>query len=74
MGRSSRRRAREAAFQALYQMDIGGADSQEALEDVLEGSDLEEKAREYATRLFLGACEHLKTIDARIATHAHGYT
>lgn len=74
MGRSSRRRAREVAFQALYLMDIGGADAPEALEDVLQGAELEEKARDYATRLFFGTCEHLKTIDSRIATHAHGYT
>lgn len=55
-------------------MDIGGAEAEEALEDALTEADLEEKTRAYAERLFLGTQEHLKSIDTRIATHAHGYT
>lgn len=60
-----RRMAREKALQAMYQIDMSGADSAEALENVLE----DEKPDEFLRQLVEGTIENLPEIDQEISKH-----
>ncbi|MEK4028853.1 MULTISPECIES: transcription antitermination factor NusB [Bacillaceae] len=60
-----RRTAREKSLQALYQMDVSGAEPEEAIKNVLE----EEPADEYLSKSVKGTFEHLEEIDAIIKAH-----
>ncbi|KMY54724.1 antitermination protein NusB [Bacillus sp. FJAT-27231] len=60
-----RRTAREKSLQALYQMDVSGAEPEEAIANVLG----EEAADEYLSKSVKGTFEHQEDIDATIKAH-----
>ena len=69
----SRRKARECALQMLFAADV----ADDAPEDVLRlywaqlgDADIEEAAREFATRLASGTLSHLEGLDERIRSRA----
>lgn len=67
----SRRKAREMALQAMFQLDYHQTDAQGALQTVFEEHlDTPVKAKEYAEQLVVGACQHLNEIDAVISKTA----
>ena len=68
--RSERRRAREAAMRALYQMDMSGCTSEDAISYAVSSSsdlDLPERAQGYASQLVCAAVERMTEIDAVMA-------
>ena len=69
----SRRKARECALQMLFAADFADAVPEEVLKTYwveLGDSDLEESAREFATRLAAGTLSRLETLDERIRSRA----
>jgi N utilization substance protein B len=69
----SRRKARECALQMLFAADFAEAVPEEVLETYwveLGDSDVEETAREFATRLAAGTLSHVETLDERIRSRA----
>ena len=69
----SKRKAREAAMRALYEIEIGHADIASALEVCLEEASLPSDMAAYAERLVRGIRSGLKTIDGRIAPLIRDY-
>lgn len=64
----SRRKAREMALQALFQLDYNQTDSQEALGVVFnERSGVAENTKKYSQELVHGTQSHLREIDEMIA-------
>ncbi|NPV26218.1 MAG: transcription antitermination factor NusB [Firmicutes bacterium] len=59
----TRRRARETALQILFQIDVGQASPEAAIEHVLTEFPLSEPASEFAVTLVRGALKHLREID-----------
>ncbi|MEW6774871.1 MAG: transcription antitermination factor NusB [Bdellovibrionota bacterium] len=69
-----RRRAREAALQALYQLDLAGWEgppANEILASVHEGESLSQAVSEYAMSLIEGVRRHRTEIDALLAAASH---
>jgi N utilization substance protein B len=69
----SRRKARECALQMLFAADFADAVPEEVLKTYwveLGDSDVEETAREFATRLAAGTLAHLGVLDERIRSRA----
>ena len=71
----SRRKARECALQMLFAADLGGAsvrpdDLVRSYWEELGEPEMDEGAREFATRLAVGALAHLEEIDDRIRSRA----
>ena len=71
----SRRKARECALQMLFAADIGGAEQRADVLvrdywEQLGEPDVDEGAREFATRLAPGALSHLPELDERIRSRA----
>ncbi|MDT7779770.1 MAG: transcription antitermination protein NusB, partial [Acidobacteriota bacterium] len=71
----SRRKARECALQMLFAADLGGATVRpdelvRAYWDELGEPEMDEGAREFATRLTFGALAHVPEIDDRIRSRA----
>jgi transcription antitermination protein NusB len=69
----SRRKARECALQMLFAADFAEAVPEEVLKTYwveLGDSDVEETARDFATRLAAGTLSHLETLDERIRSRA----
>ena len=71
----SRRKARECALQMLFAADLGGAavrpdDLVRSYWDELGEPEMDEGAREFATRLATGTLAHLEGIDDRIRSRA----
>ena len=69
----SRRKARECALQMLFAADFADAVPEEVLKTFwveLGDSDVEETARDFATRLAAGTLSHLETLDERIRSRA----
>jgi transcription antitermination factor NusB len=61
-----RTRAREAAIQFLYQLDLRGESALEGLEEFLDGREglaRDDEGREFAERLVRGTREHVTEID-----------
>ncbi len=77
----SRRKARELALQALFQMDIAGTDPDTAVAQALTREvepdwtpdRLPEESAEFARRLIQGAWQHREESDELIAAHARGW-
>lgn len=68
----SRRKAREAALQVLFQLDFNRVDSIEALHSIFEEhKDISEKAQLYAQKLVLGTSSHLEAIDEILSKTAN---
>lgn len=59
----SRRRARQTAFQVLYQLDITKDSVEHALENPIENSGLDQPDQEFAHLLVRGVYQHLPEID-----------
>ena len=74
---SGRTRAREAALQMMYQMEIGRASAHEAIVTYWPvhdaGDSLDEPLREFANRLVRGTMERLPEIDGIITAHAQNW-
>lgn len=69
----SRRKARECALQALYQIDIAQSGPEEALAALwreLQEEKPDEEVRAFAEKLVRGVAEHRESIDARIQQHS----
>jgi N utilization substance protein B len=71
----SRRKARECALQMLFAADLGGAavrpdDLVRSYWEELGEPEMDEGAREFATRLAVGALAHLEELDDRIRSRA----
>ena len=69
----SRRKARECALQMLFAADFAEAIPEEVLNTYwveLGDPEVEEAAREFATRLAVGTLSHLETLDERIRSRA----
>lgn len=69
----SRRAAREAALQAMFQIDISESEPESALSFVLQESNVPEGYHEFATRLVVGACTNLPEIDDAIKSVARDW-
>ena len=74
---SGRRRAREAALQMLYQVEIGRASAYEAIDSYWPAHDSEgdvsEAMRAFANGLVRGTLDRLPAIDAIITAHAQNW-
>lgn len=66
----SRRKAREFAFKVLFQVDQVTARPVEALNYLLQESDLAEKDVTFSRELIAAAVKHLEEIDGFIAAYA----
>ena len=69
----SRRKARECALQMLFAADVSGTRADELVRtywNELGDADVEEPAREFATRLATGTLSHLEELDERIKSRA----
>ena len=65
-----RRKAREAALQALFQIDVGKAEVEDALTYVVALNDLNDAAESFCRGLVHGVLANLELIDELIAEHA----
>lgn len=63
----SRRKAREMALQALFQMDMGSVNSQRALAVIFEENGVEDV---YARKLVEGAEKNMAAIDKKISEYS----
>jgi len=72
MGKRSR--ARERAFQILFQIDVGCVDVDEAIRNTLDETQLSDEAREFVVDLVKGTMDHLAELDELIARYARGWT
>ncbi|MBC7342204.1 MAG: transcription antitermination factor NusB [Clostridia bacterium] len=70
----SRRKAREKALQAIFQIDLGRTKVDNALESVFQESQLTEKDKEFVERIVKGTTEHLPEIDAHLQEYAAGWS
>lgn len=67
----SRRKAREMALQALFQLDFNQSDKNEALDAVFsEREAITENAKQYTQELVCGTQDHLDEIDEIIANNS----
>ncbi len=62
----SRRAARTAIFQALYQLELNGWDAEEAIEDALDWRSYSEDAASFIRRTVRDITDQIETIDERI--------
>jgi transcription antitermination protein NusB len=69
----SRRKAREAALQTLYEIEVGKASPETSMANTLEAAALEPELSDYAVRLTAGVREHEAELDAQISSLIHGY-
>lgn len=69
----SRTRARERALQALYQVDLAGADPVDALSTAWKSDEepQEADAAAFSEELVKGVCAHRAEIDAKIEATSH---
>ena len=74
---NTRRRAREAALQMLYQSEVGRAGAYEAIATYWpahdSGHDVPEALREFANGLVRGTLERVTEIDAILTAHAQNW-
>jgi N utilization substance protein B len=74
---TGRRRAREAALQMLYQLEIGRTSAQEAITTYWPAhdadADVPELLRQFANALVLGTMARLSEVDAIITAHAQNW-
>lgn len=62
----SRRKAREAALRALYEIEVGHIAPDEALDLTLEEANLAQDLAEFAARLIRGVRTEMQSLDARL--------
>ncbi len=70
----TRRDAREAAFVALFQMDVGRASPEAAIETAIRGREISERNLEYLRSAVLGTRAHRQSIDATVSKLAIGWS
>lgn len=70
----SRRKAREKALQAIFQIDLARTKVDNALASVFQESQLSGTDREFVERIVKGATGHLAEIDARLQEYAAGWS
>lgn len=70
----TRRDAREAAFVALFQMDVGRAPAESAIATALRGRRISEKNLEYLRSAVLEARKHRESIDKTVSRLAIGWS
>lgn len=70
----TRREAREAAFIALFQMDVGRAAMEPAIHAATNGRRVDERSLDYVRRTVSGVVERKAEIDAIISKLAIGWT
>lgn len=66
----SRRKAREFAFKVLFQVDQVGADPHQALQYLLEDSNLADKDHDFCRELIQESIQHLSEIDDLVGVNA----
>ncbi len=69
----SRRKAREAALQGLYRVEIGGEPLEDALRDACEALELSPELRSFAQTLGQGVQTHREAIDGQLAALLQSY-
>jgi N utilization substance protein B len=72
----SRRKARECALQMLFAADVAGTRGDELARTFwseLADGDLDQPARDFATRLAIGTLAHLDEVDERIRSRAENW-
>ena len=69
----SRRKAREAALQTLYEIEVGKSQAPNALSNTLEAAGLSQDLADYAQRLMEGVKKYQHDLDRRIAMLVEGY-
>jgi len=72
--RMSRRTAREAALQTLYQLDLGLVEAPQAFKYALESTPLEQKDEDYAKRIISAATTNWEQINSFISDFAVGWS
>jgi N utilization substance protein B len=70
----TRRGAREAAFTALFQMDVGRAAMESAIQTATRGGRIDDKNLEYLRKTVAGVIEHRADIDRTISRLAIGWS
>lgn len=69
-----RHELRRRALQALFQVDVGKTDIQEAIDHVLEGeSDASDSDVRYVTKLVRGTRDHIEEIDALLSERVQNW-
>ena len=63
----NRRKAREIAFQFLYEIELGGKDVSQAFNDFPEKCEERQVVKDFAFKLVKGVCENIKRIDEMLA-------
>ncbi|MCU9613832.1 transcription antitermination factor NusB [Caldibacillus lycopersici] len=66
----NRRTAREKALQAIFQVDVGKVDAEQAYEHVLE----DEEKDPFLEKVIYGTINHLEEIDQLISEHLENWT
>ncbi len=66
----NRRKSREAALQALYQIDLAKAEPEKALEQYWKNNIDTEEIQEFANLLVQGVTSHLSELDQLIEKHS----
>jgi len=69
----SRRKAREAALQTLYEIEVGKASPETSMANTLEAAAMDPEIADYAVRLAAGVREHEAELDQQISSLIHGY-
>jgi N utilization substance protein B len=69
----SRRKAREAALQTLYEIEVGKASPDTSMANTLEAAAMEPEIADYAVRLASGVREHGVELDEKISSLIVGY-
>jgi transcription antitermination protein NusB len=69
----SRRKAREAALQTLYEIEVGKTHPVNALQNTMDAGDLEPELAAYARRIVEGVRSHERELDSEIAPLVQGY-
>ena len=68
-----RRRSREMALQALYQMDLSGMGCDEGLNRYFNNFDAPLAARSFTEQLVRGVCNHLSELDQSISSASENW-
>lgn len=70
---ASRRRARQAALQMLYQMDVAGVSAEQAIETFWSSFELEVEGASFANDLVRGVGAHRDAIDETIRSASQNW-
>ncbi|MGE5586680.1 MAG: transcription antitermination factor NusB [Clostridia bacterium] len=70
----TRRGAREAAFAALFQMDVGRAAMESAIQAATSGRRIDDRSLDYLRKTVSGVVEHRADIDKTISRLAIGWS